>query len=889
VSQPWGIRIVRGLSRCLALAYPAQFRRDHAHAFAAVAEDRWRREQRRGAGGTKATLVTIQVLIADTVTGRRAARHATRMSFERSLPMIDRLAGHVRYAVRGLWREPFFLFSAALTLAVGISGLAVTGGLADAILFKPITHVAPDRVFFVTVNDQGRDLFRFSAPEVDSLRRHLDTSALITSVSLQSALVRAGDVTVQTLAEVASSGYFRVLPVQAVVGRLLTEADDRPDAPPVTVVSEPLWQRLYGRAPSAVGASVFLNGASFTIVGVAPAAGAVSFAPASVDLWVPMEHGSPLLNGDFRTDAVRRPFMLVGRLRDQVTRARLSATLTSTTADFTREFAATRRNTRLVATNGQAIVGSQRATAQIVSGLLAALTLLVLVVVGANVGGLFMARATARRRSAAVCLSLGASRASIVWAILTEAGAMGVVAGGCSLAAYAWFRYLLASITVLPTLTLRLDLPFDRPFIMLVMAASVLSGMLLALGPAWSMARIDLIQTLRAGSGPIWGGPRSTRSRRVLVAAQVASSLVLVVLATQFTRGLDTLRSVDLGVDMDHLAIVDLDREPSSPPDRLPVLAEQALDVIRTIPGVAGAVMSTGAPVDPNLAVVQVSSAGQTVSDTTLAQVTPGYFDVVGVHIVVGRGFSVADPTDPAHGVAVVNEVLARRLTPRGSPVGQDIDVEPGGRVRIIGVARNAHYRSVSESPHPHLYVLTVPRFDRSILVRASGDPRPLLPVIQRALDGVGPGVQGFFPRTGRDHLTFDLLPTELASSAARAISFAAIALSTVGLYGLMSWLVELRRPELGVRIALGAKRRDIRHLMLRAGARSAAPGLVVGAVLAVGLARLAGSQVVGVSLLDPTGLVVGAVALAAVVLAASWLPAQRAARIDPIALLRQT
>ena len=804
--------------------------------------------------------------------------------------MIDRLTGRVRFAVRSLWREPFFLLSAALTLAVGVSALAVTGGFADAILLQRITHVAPDRVFFVTaVNDQGHESFSFSAPEVDRLRRYLKTSALVTSVSLQSALVRAGDTTVQSLAEVTSGDFFHVLPVQPLVGRLLTDADDQPDAPPVTVVSEPLWQRLYGRAPSVLGASVSLNGESFTIVGVAPAAGAVSFTAASVDLWVPMAHGAALLNADFRTNAVRRPFMLVGRLRDLITRAQVSTTLTSTGIDFVREFAPTRRNNHLVATDGQVIVGSQRATAQVASGLLAALTLLVLVVVAANVVGLFTARATARRRSAAVCLALGAPRASIVGAILAEGAAVGLVAGGCGLATYAWFRHLLASITVLPTLTFRLALPFDQPFIALIMALSVLSGLVLALGPAWSMSGIDIIQTLRAGSGPIWGGPRSARSRRVLVAAQVASSLVLVVLATQFTYGLAKLQSVDLGVDMDHLAVVDLDRAPSVPPERLPVLAEQSLAAIRAIPGVSGAVMSTGAPVNPNLAVVQVSSAGQTVPDATLAQVSPGYFDVVGIPIVDGRAFALNDPTDPVNGVAIVNEVLARRLSPRGSPVGQEIDVEPGGRARIIGVARNAHYRAVSESPQPHLYLPTVPSFNRSILVRAFGDPRPILPAMQRALDGVGPGVQGFFPRTGRDHLTFDLLPTELAGAAARAISLAAVALSTVGLYGLMSWVVELRRPELGVRIALGAERRDIRHLMLRVGARSAAPGLAVGALLAVGLARLAGSQVVGVSLLDPRGLCVGALVLGAVVLLASWLPAQRATRIDPVALLRQT
>lgn len=796
------------------------------------------------------------------------------------------LGGDVVHAQRFVRRESFFVFSAALTLAVAISGLAVTTGFASAILFKHITPVAPDRVFIVTAtsNEQPREGLQFSAPEADALRRQLDQAAMVTSVSLQSALVRTSDASTQTLAEVVSGPFFDVLPVRPVAGRLLTEADADPGSPPTTVISEPLRQRLYGESPAGLGSSVSLNGTSFTIVGIAPAASAVSFAAARIDIWVPMEHAAALLNADFRTNAVRRPFMLVGRLRDGVTRSQVVTTLTSATPGFAREFTA-RKNQRLTAADSRASVGSQLGAAQIISGLLAALTLLVIVVVAANVSGLFMARATMRVRPAAVSMSLGAPRARVVRSILVEGGIVGLVAGAASLGAYAWLRHLLASISVLPTLTLRLDLPFDIAAGALLIAVSIVLGIALSVAPAWMTARVDLIQTLRASSGPIWGSVKSARTQRVLLVAQVASSLVLVVLAAQFTRGLETLRTVDLGVDMDHLAIVDLDREPSVPPERLAVLAAQTLETIRAIRGVAGAVMSTGAPVNANLAVVQVVSAGQTVPGTTVAQVTPGYFDVVGVRILDGRAFL---ETDPAGGVAVVNEVLARRLNPAGFVVGTDIEVEPGRPVRIVGVARNAHYRMVFESPQPHVYTLATPRFNRSILVRAVGDPRPILPLMQRALDAVGPGVQGFFPRTGRDHLAFDLLPTELAGSAARIISVAAIALSTVGLYGLVSRLVERRRPEFGVRLALGAERRDIRRLVFGLAARSVAPGMLLGAVFAVGLGRLAGTQVVGVSLFDPISLVVGAAVLAAVVLVASWLPAQRAGRIDPVTLLRQ-
>jgi predicted permease len=379
--------------------------------------------------------------------------------------------------------------------------------------------------------------------------------------------------------------------------------------------------------------------------------------------------------------------------------------------------------------------------------------------------------------------------------------------------------------------------------------------------------------------------------RRLLVSVQVCLSLILIVTAGLFTRSLDALVTSDLGFPRERLVAVDFDVEPSGPVAMdLPALAREALDRTERLQGVVAAAMSNRAPIDSSTPAVEVaagSGEARRLADVSFYLATARYFETVGVPIVAGRSFTRGE-TDSAADVAIVNETLARRLWPDGDALDRAMRLEPEGRsVRIVGIARDSRYRSISESGRPHVYLPTAPSFGRTLLVRTSGDARQALRDLQEALNEVGPGVVGFFPRTIDDHLAIELLPLRAAAGAASLLGGLALLLSAIGLYGIVSWFVEMRRREIGVRLALGATHGAVRWLVVRQAVRTAAPGMALGLLASAGIALAARSILYGIGPLHPGTYLMATTALAAIVLVASYLPSRRASLVDPVVALR--
>jgi hypothetical protein len=269
------------------------------------------------------------------------------------------------------------------------------------------------------------------------------------------------------------------------------------------------------------------------------------------------------------------------------------------------------------------------------------------------------------------------------------------------------------------------------------------------------------------------------------------------------------------------------------------------------------------------------------VVDATFYLATARYFETVGIPIVSGRPFTAAE-TDRTADVVVINETLARRLWPDGDALERPLELVNEGRtVRVIGIARDSKYRSISEPPSPHLYRPTPPTLGLTLLARTSADPRQTLAALQQTLDAVGPGLVGFFPRTLDDHLAIELLPTRAAAATAAVLGTLAVVLSAVGLYGLVSWFVELRRREIGVRMALGASAADVRALVLKQALSAALPGMIAGVVLSASLGLLARAALFGVGPFDPMALGAGIAALAIVIALATFIPSRRATRVE--------
>ncbi len=818
--------------------------------------------------------------------------------FVRSLATVRRDLAH---AVRAVMRRPGSSLGAILMLAAGLAAVAASSGLASTLLFRPISTRYPDEVRRLASSDLGgRTRLAFSEVELERVRDTMAGVADLAVANLQPVVLRVGDTDMQTLAEVVGGRYFDMIGLDVAVGRPLVDGDAAAGAPPVAVISEGLWRDHFGRDHSALGASIRLNGRAFTIVGITASKSTSSFLGGSVDAWITLAHADAMLDRSWRTNPDNRWWTTLVHLPPGSGigdpgsgSAELSVALERATAALATQLPDPWRERKLITVPGTVMAGSQRNAVVTLSIVLTAFAMLILAAASANVSGLFLAAAAADRGRAAIQLAIGSGRAAILRRHLFEGALLGAGGGVAALGVYAWVRRQLVEVALLPTLSLRLDLPFDAALIGITIGAGIVAGLLLALGPALWITRLDVSQTLRDGAGRSAGGAALSRARRILVAAQVAISITLLAGASLFARSVDTLATLDVGFSRAGLIALDFDVEPSAPsPEMLPGLAREALDRAAAVPGVVAAAMSNRAPIDSSTPAVSVSlpgSGSRPVDDVTFYLATERYFDTVGLAIVRGRAFNAGEVAREAD-VAILNQTLAQQLWPDGDAIDRALLLQPQGRtVRVVGIARDSKYRSLSERQRPHLYLPTAPNFSRALLVRTEDDPRKAMLAVQAALDQVGPGVIGFFPRTLDDHLAIDMLPARASASAAGLLAVLALALSAAGLYGIVMWFVEVRRREIGVRVALGASAGDVRRLIVGQAAMAAAPGLVIGLLMAIALTVFGQSLFVGIDAVDPMSLLLGIVTLGVIVLAASYLPSRRATQVDPVIVLRST
>ena len=798
------------------------------------------------------------------------------------------------HAVRSLRRRPWSTAGSIVMLAAGLAALAASAGLATTLLFRPISSRYPEDVRRLgSVDLAGRTRLAFSEPELERIRDHVADAASLAVANLQPVVLRAGDNATQTLAEVVGGRYFDIIGLAIAAGRPLVEGDAAAGAAPAIVISDSLWRDRYGRDAGALGATLHLNGRAFTVVGVTRNGSASSLLGGSVEAWITVAHADAMLDRDWRTNVERRWWTTILHVPTRSGgAAHLEAALARATAELATELPDAWRERRLLAVPGTVITGSQRTAAMTLSIVLGAFATLILAAAAANVSGLFLAAAAAERSRAAIQLAIGSGRSAVVRRHLIEGAMIGAAGGAVAIALYTWIRLQVAEVAVLPTLSLRLDLPLDAPMILSTIATGALVGLLLALGPAVWLVRLDLAQTLRDGSGRA-GGAGISRSRRLLVAAQVAISVALLAGATLFWRSMTTLETLDVGFPRHGLIAMDFDLEPSAPsPSMLPALAREALVRTAALPGVTATAMANRAPIDSSTPRVMVALPGSqkpALDDVTMYRVTDRYFETVGLAIVRGRAFNAAE-TAREDDVVIVNETLAATLWPDGDVLDRPLLLPSETRtLRVVGVARDSKYRSLSEPALPHIYRPVTPGFSLALLVRTQDEPRRTMRAVQTVLDGVGPGVVGFFPRTLDDHLAIDMLTTRAAARAAILLGALALLLSGAGLYGIVMWFVEVRRREIGVRVALGASAGDVRRLVVGQAALAAAPGLAIGLLMAIALTSFGRSLFVGVGAVDAASLLLGIATLAVIVVVASYWPGRKATQVDPVIVLKDS
>ena len=808
-----------------------------------------------------------------------------------------------RHAIRLLARSPIFTVTAVFSLALGVGAGTTIFSLADALLFAPTVGVRnPAEVVDIGRSNQGEGFDNMSHPTFKYLRDHTTTLASISAVDFGGGPMSLSEdgSSERITGTMVSGSYFDVLGTRPAIGRFFRPDEDAvPGERPVVVLSHRFWLRRFAADPGVLQRPLRLNNQEFVVLGVAePGFEGLTFI--GTDVWVPISMVA-VVRGEANANMLNEPggswHMAVGRLRPGVGPRQAQAELNTLIDAFKAEEPRANKRHQIAVERTGRVPPPVRLPFLAFIGLLFALTAALMAIACSNVAGMLLARAATRRREMATRLAVGASRGRLISQLLTETMLLFTAAGAAALPLTMWLITLLEGFLPDLPIAINLHLAVNPRAVAFALGVSFATAVTFGLAPARQAIGIDLASALHGAYATT--DRRRLRLRNALVMAQVALSLVLVVTAALFVRTLRNVAHTDPGYAFANVDIASLDVSLSGYRDQAAVtLAERFQERIAGISGVASVATARMIPLQGGslgLGGIHVAgyqgAQGSDELDADWNVVSPRYFETVGMRLVAGRDFSPADRvTSPM--VAIVNETFAKTAWPGRSAIGQRFMQETSRTekrpVEVVGVAADAKYRYYSDAPKPFVFVPMAqqPLGEVTLFIKhASG--RSLAKEIRAAVAQIEPSVPVILLLSFEDATAIGLIPQKLAAWTAGSVGTIGIFLAALGLYGLMAFLVTQRTREIAIRMALGASHSDMQSLVLKQAARLGAIGAGVGLVLSAAIGVLVRSLLVGVPPLDPIAFGGTALIFGAVLTAACWTPARRAASTDPATALR--
>ncbi len=816
--------------------------------------------------------------------------------------MPEALWQDVRYGARLLRKSPLFTITAVVSLAIGIGANTTIFSVASALLLRPMPGLSDvTRLVDVGRTQNGQGFDNSSYLNYRDLRTRMTTLEGVYAARLepQAMSLSEGGQAERVYGTIVSANFFEILGTTPHLGRLLRDEDDRAlGASPFIVISHQLWERRFASDPTAVGRAIVLNGQAFTIVGVAPRGfqGTTLLKP---DLWVPISmvaQASPRMSADILTNRRAVWLLMGGRLKPGVTVQQANAEAAAIGATLEREYPQDNRGKSFAVTSMALVPGRIQAVAAFI-GLLMTIVGLVLLIACVNVSGMLLARAAGRRREIAVRLAIGAGRGRLIRQLITETMLLFVAAGTAGVLVTGWLTSLL--IAVLPQLPVPLSVEITTDWRVLSFAAvaSLIAALLAGLAPALQASRADLVSALKSEGLAAAGG--RLRLRNAFVVGQVTLSLVLVVAAGLFLRALQHAASIEPGFDQQNVDVVALDlslagyNEKTAGP-----FVRDLLSRVRVLPGVDSASGAIDLPLDGGrfgLGGISVPGAkspdGQ---DSDLGAdwnvIESDYFRTIKLPLMLGRDFNDGDVRG-AQPVAIVNEVLARRAWPGLNPIGRQLEHEGSeGTVllTVVGVTSNAKLVTLDAEAASIIYVPFAQQdMTRLKLVVRSTDGRTTIPQIRQVLRDMNPHLPVTEAMPLSQITAVGMIPQRIAAAVAGSLGIVGLLLAGIGIYGVTAYAVSRRAREIGIRMALGADRRQVLRLVLRQALVLTCIGIVVGAALAAAASRFVESLLFGVPGLDPITFAGASGLFALMTVAASYVPARRAMRVNPVEALR--
>ncbi len=815
---------------------------------------------------------------------------------------MDRLAHDVRFALRMLRARPGFTVAALLSLALGIGANATIFSLVDALLLRPLPLREVDRLIAISTVDAKNPgkapLSHLNWKDLRAQNRTLD--GLVGYDWTPMSVATTGDPEV-LVGQMVPGDYFDLLSVRAERGRTFVPGEDgAPGAHPVAVISDAFWRRRMGADPSAVGATLRINGTPFSVIGIAPSWFQGPFVGVQPELWVPMAMNAVLRpNPDLNWYEERRGLAIfgIGKLKPGATVAQARADLKSIMARLERDYPDDNkgRSVEVTPVAEATLPGNGRQGVVASSILLLSIVGIVLLIACANVANLLLARASARRREIAIRLSQGAGRARLIRQLMTESLVLALLGGAFGLLLALWAQRGLAAL--LPRLpfpvTPALGLELDPRVLLFTLAVALLTGLLFGLAPALASVKPEMVSALKGASNAQAAAGRRMGLRGALVAAQVALSLTALIAAGLFLRSLGAASRIDPGYPVDRLLAVSVDVGFAGLDPTRGRLAIHALeDRVASLPGVEEVAVAQAGPMQGSFARSVFLEGQENEKSGTLVQVNgigPGYFATLGLPLTAGRPFTSADRQGGAS-VAIVNATMAKTFWPGASAIGQRFrfygDTAP---TEVVGIARDAKYNALGEDPQPYLYVPNEQRYASGItlLARTAGDPLSLVSTVEREIHAFDPNLPITVAKPVRRLLADSLWAPEAGAFLLALFGGLALVLAAVGLYGVMSFAVGARQREIGIRMALGAGSPSVLRLILVQALWIVGIGLLAGVGLGTTVGHFAQSLLYGVPAADPVALLGTSALLSLVAFLASFFPARRAAGMDPSRVLR--
>ena len=817
---------------------------------------------------------------------------------------MSTLLSSARYALRRLIAAPGFTMAAVLTLALGIGANTTIFSVVNAVLLRPPQHVAqPQKLVRLYTSDfSGPAYGSSSGPDYEVFREQTQIFDGVLAFSPRPIGVGEGDALLRTQAEIVSANYFDVLGVRMQLGRGFQADEEKRGGAPVAVISDEVWRTTFSADPRAIGATVRLNGQSFTVIGIAPKGYTGAFRGLAIDAWVPF--GSATLvgasAGEF-TERTDRGTMIIARLRDSVSigvaQTRMNVVAQQLFAAYPtmwRDVTDKGRRITLVAEADSRIPPEIRGAAVGFMALLMGTVALVLLICCANVASLLLARASARTREIAIRLSLGARRGQLVRQLLVESGVLATVGAVVGLGITFVAMRLLATAAIPIPVRLSLDFSPDGRVLAFTALIALGAGALFGLAPALRASRPGLVDALKADAATVSVGRQRLALQKVLVVSQVAMSLLLLVGALLFLRSLNHAAAINPGFRSDHVLVVNAEPRPGvgADVDRGAVALEMQRRV-GGLPGVTSVSWSSAVPlgIDGSRRGVELEGYQRRQGEDMefhYAVIGPKYFETMDIPLMSGRVLGDADRAG-APGAMVVNETFANRFWPNGDALGKHVTSGDGGRsYEIVGIARDGKYLTLGEQARPYMYLPALQTPDEiQLLVRTTGDPRLLIASVRREILAAAPEWQALNARTMDEQIGVSLLPQRIAAGVLWLFGLVALLLASVGLYGVIAYSVTTRTKEIGVRIALGAQRTSVVRGVIRESLTLVAIGAALGIPVAWAATRLLSGFLLGVTSSDPLAYAGAIAVLAVVTMVASWMPARRASRVDPVVALK--